>query len=338
MKSTSSKGTWAHALGRALGAAARSTLKSGQAAVDRTVKSVRKKREAPTGVGDWMSGFAMGPAGMRRFKLYKPAGTPPSQRLPLLVMLHGCGQDATTFAKSTRMNRVAAREGFMVLYPEQDRSANPQGCWNWYGTKTGQAHAEAALIMAAIDQVCLLYPADPTRVGIVGLSAGASMGALVVTRYPQRFRAVVMHSGVPPGSADSTLSALGAMRGRRDSPATASPATAKTPAVAPVWPPLLVIHGAADRVVSAQNARAAAEMWAGAAGAKSASSRRVQRGKRYASTWTDYRVRRRTVATLCEVDTLGHAWSGGDAALPFSDAEGPDASRLAWSFLAKQLR
>ena len=52
------------------------------------------------------------------------------ERLPLMVMLHGCGQDANTFAASTRMNRVAMRERFLVLYPEQDRLANAHGCWN----------------------------------------------------------------------------------------------------------------------------------------------------------------------------------------------------------------
>ena len=58
------------------------------------------------------------------------------------------------------MNRVAARERFLVLYPEQDRMANAQGCWNWFDTASGRAYGEAALIMKAIDQVCLLYPVD----------------------------------------------------------------------------------------------------------------------------------------------------------------------------------
>ena len=49
------------------------------------------------------------------------------ERLPLMVMLHGCGQDAKTFAASTRMNVVAARERFLVLYPEQDRLSNAKG-------------------------------------------------------------------------------------------------------------------------------------------------------------------------------------------------------------------
>ena len=87
----------------------------------------------------------------------------------------------------------AARERFMVLYPEQDRLANAQGCWNWFDTTSGRAMTEVALILRAIDQVCLLYPADRERVAIAGLSAGASMAALVVTRHPERFKALAMH-------------------------------------------------------------------------------------------------------------------------------------------------
>jgi poly(3-hydroxybutyrate) depolymerase len=63
------------------------------------------------------------------------------ERLPLMVMLHGCGQDAKTFAASTRMNVVAARERFLVLYPEQDRLSNANGCWNWFETRSGRAQA-----------------------------------------------------------------------------------------------------------------------------------------------------------------------------------------------------
>lgn len=54
-------------------------------------------------------------------------------------------------------------------------------------------------------------------------------------------------------------------------------------------------------------------------------------------TVTDFKVRGgRTVATLCAIDSLGHAWSGGLASQPYSDAQGPDASRMIWSFAAKQ--
>jgi len=62
----------------------------------------------------------------------------------------------------------------------------------------------------------------------------------------------------------------------------------------------------------------------------------VQRGARYAATITDYRARGRLVVTLCEVNRLGHAWSGGAAGRSYSDPKGPDASRMIWAFVAKQ--
>jgi poly(hydroxyalkanoate) depolymerase family esterase len=251
-----------------------------------------------------------------------------------MVMLHGCGQDANAFAASTRMNQIATRERFLVLYPEQDRLANRTGCWNWFETGTGRAFAEAELIMQAIDQVCLLHGGDRSRVAVAGLSAGASMAALLVTRHPGRFKALVMHSGIPPGTAHSTLSALEAMRGRRPTlPLTANPAT-----MAEHWPSLLVIHGEADAVVSPLNGAAAANAWASAAGAQAGASRSVRRGQRYPMSVTDYKRKGSTVATLVAVDGLAHAWSGGAASRPFSDGQGPDASRMAWTFAARQFR
>lgn len=71
-------------------------------------------------------------------------------------------------------------------------------------------------------------------------------------------------------------------------------------------------------------------------GAHAGQPRSVQRGKRYPVTVTDYRNRGQLVATLCMVNGLGHAWSGGAPGLPYSDPKGPDASRMAWSFMQKQ--
>ncbi|MDL2337903.1 MAG: PHB depolymerase family esterase [Pseudomonadota bacterium] len=327
---------WGQLLQRSLTAITSSVLRQSSRAVAHALKPAVSlavtKRPPVTGAGDWIPGVAMGPTGARRFRLYRPPDVKFGERLPLLVMLHGCGQTADSFAASTRMNRIAARERFLVLYPEQDRLANAQGCWNWFDTKTGRAYGEAALIMKAIDQVCLLYPIDRARVALVGLSAGASMAALLVTRHPERFQAVVMHSGIPPGTAHSAMSALGAMHGRRaTSPLLATPRT-----MAASWPPLMVIHGAADSVVSAHNGQAAVQIWADAAGARATTARTVQRGQRHPMKVTDFKRGSRTVASLLEVTGLGHAWSGGAAKQPFSDARGPDASRLAWAFASRQ--
>ena len=226
---------------------------------------------------------------------------------------------------------MAVRERFLVLYPEQDRTANAQGCWNWYDTRTGRADREAASIDAAITQICLTQPVDAQRIAVVGISAGASMAALLAVRRPERFRAVAMHSGVAPGVAHSTATALSAMLGRRVKAAPAAPL-----ATGIHLPALLVIHGSADHVVAPSNGTEAARLWAEIEGAKPITVRSVQRGARYAMKVTDYRAPDRLVATLCEVSGLGHAWSGGAASQSYSDPKGPDASRMIWSFAAKQ--
>lgn len=325
---------WAKRFERSFVAMTRLAAASGARALARTLKPVVARRTPPPGAGAWTPGVVMGATGARRFRLYRPPGVNPGERLPLMVMLHGCAQDANSFAASTRMNRIAMRERFLVLYPEQDRLANAQGCWNWFDTGNGRAYAEAAMIMKAVDQVCWLHPVDRTRVAVAGLSAGASMAALLAARHPERFKALVMHSGVPPGTAHSALSAVGAMHGRR--PTVALKATPG--AMAAPWPALLVIHGDADAVVSPHNGQAAAQAWAQAAGARAGAERRVQRGKRYPMSVTDFKHKGSIVATLVKVDGLAHAWSGGVAGKAFGDVKGPDASRMAWAFAAKQFR
>ncbi len=306
----------------------------------RMVKSAQAKSspQVPPGPGDWLAGVVMSAAGSRHYRLYRPVNVAATERLPLLVMLHGCGQDAASFAVGTRINRIAERERFMVLYPEQDRLANSHGCWNWFETRSGRAQSEAALLMKAIAQVIKHQRIDPERMAVAGLSAGAGMAALLATQHPEKFKAVVMHSGVPPGTAHSTLSALSAMRGRRQAQTLAPAASPVAHLGTPPWPPLLVIHGAMDAVVAVNNAHAAVQLWAESSDAKASAPRRLQRGKRHPMTVTDYKRGRTAVATLIEIARLGHAWSGGAVRQPFSDPSGPDASRLLWSFVTKQFK
>jgi hypothetical protein len=101
---------------------------------------------------------------------------------------------------------------------------------------------------------------------------------------------------------------------------------------------LLVIHGNADSVVAAANGRSAALLWAQAAGASPGTARVVRRGLRHPVTVTDYKQRGRLVASLCEIEGLAHAWSGGAASQAFGDARGPDASGMVWAFVARELK
>ena len=340
----------------------------------RAVAAVKRpaRRSGGPERGQWIAGVAPGPAGARRYHLYVPPGLTlkAGEKLPLLVMLHGCGQTGRDIAALSHMNLLAARERFLVLYPEQERLANAHGCWNWFDLRKGKTDAEAATLLAAIDLVARRQPVDLGRVAVAGLSAGASMAVWMAAQYPERFRAVAMHSGVAPGTAESSATALVAMQGRREAhlpdPATPAPSDHKqavsakarplkaaasagagvaggpraaqkpTPVPPRALPPLLVIHGDADGVVSLRNASATAVLWADAMGASAGPARTLQRGQRHAMQVTDFKARGRTVVTLREVKGLAHAWSGGAAGFAFSDPAGPDASALVWAFAARQ--
>ncbi len=322
---------------RALTAVTRQAIRAGSQAMTQGLRAAPKlrantpARRNPVKKTDCSTGLTIGTAGARRYRIYQPPGLRRNERLPLLVMLHGCGQDAEALAASSRMNLVAARERFFVLYPEQDRLSNAAGCWNWYDTRSGRAQAEAGSIDAAIRQVCRLQPVDPERIALAGLSAGAGMAALLALRHPDRFRAIAMHSGIAPGVAHSSATALMAMCGQRAAPI--PPARLASEAR---LPGLLVIQGSRDPVVAPSNGAEAVRLWAARGGAKAGTRRIVQRGARYAAVITDYRSCSRLVATLCEIEGLGHAWSGGAAGHAYSDPQGPDASRMIWAFMAKQ--
>ncbi|MDR5658802.1 PHB depolymerase family esterase, partial [Serpentinicella sp. ANB-PHB4] len=53
----------------------------------------------------------------RTYKLFVPNSYQSGTDVPLMVMLHGCTQDADQFAAGTRMNDLAAVENFIVMYP-----------------------------------------------------------------------------------------------------------------------------------------------------------------------------------------------------------------------------
>jgi len=309
-------------------------LKRSAASVPKTTTTTRKPSAVASAGGRWIVGVATGVSGVRRYRLFKPTVlSKKGSAHPLIVMLHGCGQSAADFAASTRMNRLAEQYGFMVLYPEQDRLANPQSCWNWFDARGGRALREASSIVAALDHACAAQPAiDPSRVAIAGLSAGASMAALVALTFPKRFAAVIMHSGVEPTSASSAATALAAMRGHYllTSPVVPSESPMALPA-------LLVIQGSADNVVLRANGMRAAQAWAARTHAVPQAARVVRRGQRYPFTTMDWLgPKRHLQVSLREIEGLGHAWSGGAASQAFSDPKGPDASRMVWAFAQKQ--
>ena len=282
------------------------------------------------------------------FNLYVPLLPPvasPSAdlvKLPLVVMLHGCKQNAPDFALGTGMNALAAQTPCLVLYPEQRPKANQMRCWNWFESAHQGPHAgEPAMLAALTRHVMAGHPVDPTRVYIAGLSAGGAMAAIVATHYPELFAAVGVHSGLPPGAAHDVMSAFSAMRHGGRSNAPGDPAALKDVM------PTIVFHGDADRTVHPDNGD---QIVLAAAAALEASGVRLTRtlvpqalpapsGEWRHTLRTVYRgPDQRSYVEYWSVEAGPHAWSGGNADGSFTDPHGPDASAAMLAFFLQHQR
>lgn len=290
---------------------------------------------APQAPGTFVTRAYGNAAGSRSYKLYVPARAA-SAPMPIVVMLHGCTQSADDFAAGTRMNHLAEVHGFLVVYPEQAQGANPSKCWNWFQAQHQVRDAgEPSLIAGIVHEVAARHGADPQRVFVAGLSAGAAMAVVLGETYPDLFAAVGAHSGLPYGSAHDVPSAMSAMKGGRGLAARAQPLAAAAPAPrrqARQAVPSIVFHGDRDHTVQHANgveiAQQAGEAHAARAGA--ALHPEVEQGtapgaRRYSRT-----VHRDALGQVnlesWTVHGAGHAWSGGDPAGSYTDPMGPDAS------------
>lgn len=307
------------------------------AATRRALSGVVSPAQAPQsrGNGRWEEGAWGAPLAPRRYRIFVPAGVTASRRAPMLVLLHGCGQDSASFAAATRAAAVAREAGWVVLLPEQTSQANAQRCWNWF-RPAAQGSIEAELLMALVDQACRRHPVAPERVSVMGLSAGGAMALMLGLRHPERFAAVGSHSGAVPWSASNAAQAARAMRGQRAPDAKAMQAlrfglAGRRP------PPLLLLHGDADHVVDFSNATAAAAMWMhlqpeGAHPLTGVPARRIQRGMRRPMDVFDWAEGKSPYVRLVRIEGLGHAWSGGAGGNAFADPAGPDGLKLALRF------
>lgn len=237
---------------------------------------------------------ATNPGNLRMFS-YLPERLAP--KAPLVVLLHGCKQDAVGFARDAGWLALADRAGFALLMPEQKGlpgylqrfpvfpwivavwgANNQYACFNWFEPEdTARDRGEALSIRAMIDAMVERYAIDPARVYIAGLSAGGAMAAVMLAAYPERFAGGAIVAGIPYGCADTASRALQCMKPGIDlSPAEwlarlgASGGTGRTP-------PVTIWQGEADAVVAPANARELVEQWTARHGI-AAPPRREQQG------------------------------------------------------------
>jgi poly(hydroxyalkanoate) depolymerase family esterase len=273
-------------------------------------------------------------AGKRDYRLYIPRGYRPGEPMPLLVMLHGCGQNPDDFAAGTRMNELADERGFLVAYPAQSPSANGSRCWNWfYADDQQRDQGEPSIIAGITREIIDGYSVDARRVYVAGLSAGGAMAVILGSAYPELYAAVGVHSGMPYAAARDLPSALAVMRGHNG--LTVRPRRRR--AAAQEAMPVIVFHGDRDTTVHPDNGAMIVRQALPRA-ARPAARTRIEQGQvpdGHAYTRTIHRNEAGTpVVEQWMVHGAGHAWSGGSDDGSYTDRRGPDASQEMMRFFA----
>jgi polyhydroxybutyrate depolymerase len=149
--------------------------------------------------------------------LHVPPGPAHAGR-PLVVVLPGAGQTGADIARYTGYSALADRRGFLVAYPT---ATGQRPFWNISGSQPGKPD-DVAYLRTAITTLTTVACADPTRVGMTGVSNGGGMTARMACDA-----ADLLSAAAPVAGGYSTL-----------------------PDCRPLRPlPILEIHGVDDEVV-----------------------------------------------------------------------------------------
>lgn len=213
----------------------------------------------PGRLGD-LVGFGSNP-GALRMRCYVPAELAP--RPALVIVLHGCTQDAEGYDRGAGWSTLADRFGFALLLPEQTRSNNPKTCFNWFQPgDVVRDSGEALSIREGVARMLADHGLDRTRVFVTGLSAGGAMAAAMLAAYPDVFAGGAIIAGLPYGRATNVQEALTAMfQGGAEPARVLGDRVRAASSHRGPWPRVSVWHGSADTTVVPSNAEATVKQW-----------------------------------------------------------------------------
>ncbi len=273
----------------------------------------------------------------RRYRVYLPAGYDETERLPVVVVLHGCKQTHLDMQSISGFDAIADRERFIVVYPFI--TSHPvwrfRNCWGWWiPRQRTRGRGEIADIQQMVATVVADFAADPTRLHICGLSAGAAMSVIALATHSDVWRSGASVAGVPYGESAR------AVKYARSVPVRYKPIATLRLLLQRVLrgdaPDLLVIQSEADRLVDVALSRNLVEIWRQTCRLHDRPDR-FEMGSTQQVPWRfahypDDKGHLRL--GYLTVENLEHGWIGGQPG-PYSMPEGPNISELIWAFFSK---
>ena len=128
----------------------------------------------------------------RHYELFVPSDTP---GMPLVIVLHGNGGTGRQIERHTSFDRIAAREHFVVVYPDAvDRH------WNDGRPEVDNGVDDVAFIASLIDEIATKHAIDRKRVYVTGMSNGGIMSYRVACDLADRIAAIAPVTGNLPAA------------------------------------------------------------------------------------------------------------------------------------------
>ncbi len=207
-----------------------------------------------------VNNFGSDPGNLNMYT-YIPNGI--TSNAPLVLVLHGCTQDANSYSNESGWNDLADDYKFYIIYAEQPSANNSSKCFNWFESgDQNRGFGEAASLKSMIDYMKNNYSIDPNRVFVTGFSAGGAMSTVMLGAYPEVFASGAVMSGLPYDVATGSTQAFQAMFGNVNlSPSQLGNRVRNGSNHTGPWPTVASFHGTSDFTVYYMNETEIMEQW-----------------------------------------------------------------------------
>jgi polyhydroxybutyrate depolymerase len=125
----------------------------------------------------------------RDYLLYVPKSYDRTRPAPLVISMHGAALWGAAQKETSQWNRVAEREGVIVVYPSGAKGAGPR---IWHVERGADLMRDVRFISELIDTLEAAYNIDPSRIYANGLSNGGGMAFVLSCALSDRIAAVGM--------------------------------------------------------------------------------------------------------------------------------------------------
>lgn len=138
----------------------------------------------------------------RRFRIHLPNGQAPTEPVPLVIALHGLGDNMNNFS-NVGFSQIADTANFIAVYPQASTLQLIGSGWR-IGTPVDGNASDVVFLSAMLDTLMTNYMIDTQRVYATGFSMGGFMSHILGCELSDRIAAIAPHSGtISPSNASA---------------------------------------------------------------------------------------------------------------------------------------